>query len=138
MRNCSDDPRIDHGPNGTNVVIRHSLPSRHFDDHRESETSAEDGSMHIVVSGEIDLATAAVVEDEIRAAVSNQLATVSVDLTELSYMDSAGIRILFALASRLQALRIVLELIVPLDSPTRSLVELSGVESLAALRPASH
>jgi len=53
-------------------------------------------------------------------------------------MDSAGIRILFVLASRLQALRSVLELIVPLDSPTRRIVELSGFESLAALRPESH
>ena len=44
--------------------------------------------------------------------MSNQPAAVSVDLAELSYMNSAGIRILFALASRLQALRIVLELIV--------------------------
>ena len=102
------------------------------------ETSAEDGSMHITLSGEIDLANAAVVEDEIRAAVSNQPTTVSVDLTDLTYMDSAGIRILFVLASRLQALRIVLELIVPLDSPTRRIVELSGFESLAALRPESH
>lgn len=102
------------------------------------ETSAEDGSMHITLSGEIDLANAAVVEDEIRAAVSNQPTTVSVDLTDLTYMDSAGIRILFVLASRLQALRSVLELIVPLDSPTRRIVELSGFESLATLRPGSH
>lgn len=102
------------------------------------ETSTEDGSMRITLSGEIDLANAAVVEDEIRAAVSNQPTTVSVDLTDLTYMDSAGIRILFVLASRLQALRSVLELIVPLDSPTRRIVELSGFESLATLRPGSH
>jgi len=102
------------------------------------ETSTEDGSMRITLSGEIDLANAAAVEDEIRAAVSNQPTTVSVDLTDLTYMDSAGIRILFVLASRLQALRIVLELIVPLDSPTRRIVELSGFESLATLRPGSH
>ncbi|MGH4006811.1 MAG: STAS domain-containing protein [Pseudonocardiaceae bacterium] len=102
------------------------------------EASAEDGSMHIAVSGEIDLANAAVVEDELRAAVSHQPTAVSVDLTELSYLDSAGVRILFGLASRLQALRIVLELIVPLDSPTRRLIELSGFESLAAIRPGRH
>jgi anti-anti-sigma factor len=102
------------------------------------ETSTEDGSMRITLSGEIDLANAAAVEDEIRAAVSNQPTTVSVDLTDLTYMDSAGIRILFVLASRLQALRSVLELIVPLDSPTRRIIELSGFESLAALRPGSH
>ncbi len=34
------------------------------------ETSAEDGSMHITPSGETDLANAAAVEEEIRAAVS--------------------------------------------------------------------
>jgi anti-anti-sigma factor len=102
------------------------------------ETSTEDGSMRITLSGEIDLANAAAVEDEIRAAVSNQPTTVSVDLTDLTYMDSAGIRILFVLASRLQALRSVLELIVPLDSPTRRIIELSGFESLATLRPGSH
>jgi anti-anti-sigma factor len=102
------------------------------------ETSTEDGSMRITLSGEIDLANAAAVEDKIRAAVSNQPTTVSVDLTDLTYMDSAGIRILFVLASRLQALRSVLELIVPLDSPTRRIIELSGFESLATLRPGSH
>lgn len=99
------------------------------------ECSAENGSMHISLSGEIDLANAAVVEDEIRSAVSSQPSAVSVDLTDLSYIDSSGIRILYGLASRLQALRIVLELIVPLESPTRRLIELSGFESIAALRP---
>jgi anti-anti-sigma factor len=101
------------------------------------EVSAEDRSMRISLSGEIDLANAAAVEDEIRAAVSNQPAIVSVDLTDLTYMDSAGVRILFTLASRLQALRIALELIVPLGSSTRRLIELSGFESLAALKPAN-
>lgn len=99
------------------------------------EISAEGGSMRIALSGEIDLANAAAIEDELREAVSDQPTTVSVDLTELTYLDSAGIRILFTLASRLQALRTVLELIVPPDSPTRRLIELSGFESLAALRP---
>ena len=99
------------------------------------ETNAENGSMRITVSGEIDLANAAAVEEELRIAVSQQPSAVSVDLTDLDYMDSAGVRILFALASRLRALRIMLELVVPLDSPARRLVELSGFESLAALRP---
>jgi anti-anti-sigma factor len=59
------------------------------------EVSAEDRSMRISLSGEIDLANAAAVEDEIREAVSNQPAIVSVDLTDLTYMDSAGVKILF-------------------------------------------
>ena len=100
------------------------------------ECSAQDGLMHISLSGEIDLANATFVEDEIRSAVAYQPSAVSVDLTDLSYIDSAGIRILYGLASRLQALRVVLELIVPVESPTRRLIELSGFESIAALRPA--
>jgi ABC-type transporter Mla MlaB component len=63
------------------------------------KTNAENGSMHIAVSGEIDLANAAAVEDELREAVSQQPTTVSVDLTDLTYLDSAGIRILFTMAS---------------------------------------
>jgi anti-anti-sigma factor len=102
------------------------------------ETRTDDGSMHIALSGEIDLANAAAVEDQIREAISHQPQTVSVDLTDLTYLDSAGIRILFTLASRLKPLRIILKLIVPLDSPTRRLIELSGFESLASLQPQSH
>jgi anti-anti-sigma factor len=102
------------------------------------ETRTEDGAMHIALSGEIDLANAAAVEDQIREAVSHRPETVSVDLTDLTYMDSAGIRVLFTLASRLKPLRIILKLIVPLDSPTRRLIELSGFESLASLQPQSH
>jgi anti-anti-sigma factor len=100
------------------------------------ESSADNGSIRICVSGEIDLANAAAVEDEIHAAITHHPSTVSVDLAGLTYMDSAGIRVLYALASRLHALRIVLELIVPLDAPTRRLIELSGFDSIAALRPA--
>lgn len=99
------------------------------------ECTAEGGSMRITLSGEIDLANAAVVEDEIRSAVAYQPSAVSVDLTGLTYLDSAGIRILYGLASRLRALRVGLELIVPLGSATRRLIELSGFESMAALRP---
>ena len=102
------------------------------------QASADDGSLRVAVSGEIDLANAAAVEDEIDAAVSDRLRAVSVDLTDLTYLDSAGIRMLFTLASRLQALRIMLELVVPFDSPTRRLIELSGFESLATLRATSH
>ncbi|HJT05008.1 MAG TPA: STAS domain-containing protein [Pseudonocardiaceae bacterium] len=100
------------------------------------DSSADNGSMHIRLSGEIDLANAAAVEDQIRAALPPQPSAVSVDLTDLTYLDSAGMRVLYGLASRLHALRIVLELIVPFDSPTRRLIELSGFESIAMVRPA--
>jgi anti-anti-sigma factor len=58
------------------------------------KTSAESGSIRIRLSGEIDLANVAAVEEEILAAVPDQPTAVSVDLTDLTYIDSAGIRIL--------------------------------------------
>ena len=69
---------------------------------------------------------------------SSQSRAVLVDLTDLTYLDSAGIRSLFTLASWLEPLRIMLKLIVPVDSPIRRLIELSGLESLAYLRPEIH
>ena len=104
------------------------------------QVSAENGSIRIGLGGDLDRANAATVEQEIFTAISDQPTAVSVDLTNVTYMDSAGKRILFALASRLQESRlreshVVLELIVPFDSPIRRLIELSGLQALARLAP---
>ncbi|HYZ36146.1 MAG TPA: STAS domain-containing protein [Pseudonocardiaceae bacterium] len=98
-------------------------------------TNAEGGSLRITLSGEIDLANAATVENEIFAAVPHHPSPVLVDLTDLDYMDSVGVRILFELAARLQELGSVLTLLVPLDSPMRQLVEISGLDLIATLQP---
>jgi stage II sporulation protein AA (anti-sigma F factor antagonist) len=102
------------------------------------ETRTEGGSIHIALSGEIDLANAATVENELRAAISHQSSAVLIDLTNLTYMDSVGIRILFALVSRLNPLQTMPTLIVPLEAPTRRLIEIAGFETVVCLRPESH
>jgi anti-anti-sigma factor len=97
------------------------------------EAGADNGSVRIRLSGEIDRANVSIVEERIRAAVSGQHTAVSVDLANVSYIDSAGGQLLFDLALRLQESHIILELIVPFHSPARRLIELSGLQSLAAL-----
>jgi anti-anti-sigma factor len=99
------------------------------------DVTVDDTSVRIVLSGEVDLANAAAVEDEIVAAITNQAASVSVDLGAVDYMDSAGMRILFSLASRLAGLQIGLEVVAPVGSSARRLVEVSGLAPLVALRP---
>jgi anti-anti-sigma factor len=99
------------------------------------DVTVDDGSVRIAVSGEVDLANAAAVEDQIVAAITNQVASVSVDLGAVDYMDSAGMRILFSLASRLAGLQIGLEVVAPVGTPARRLVEVSGLAPLVALRP---
>ena len=100
----------------------------------EVAVHAADDSARVIVRGEIDLANARTVEEEIFAALTNKLSTVSVDLTGLTYVDSAGLRILFALAQRLELLQISLELVVSADSVVRRVIELSGLTSLVPLR----
>lgn len=101
------------------------------------DVSTGSGSIRISLGGEIDLENAATVEQEILGVVSDGFTAVSVDVTNLTYMDSIGIRILFDLASRLQESDMVLELIAPRDSPARQLLDISGFGALATLSPPS-
>ena len=90
-------------------------------------------TVRITVGGEIDLANAAVVEEQISAAVTNQVTAVTLDLGELRYIDSAGLNILFALVSRLEVLQIALHVRVPPGSLARRVLELSGFGTLVDL-----
>jgi anti-anti-sigma factor len=99
-------------------------------------TSQTDGTtVAIAVAGEVDLLNAADVEDEILASIDNQATMVTVDLTNLSYLDSSGLRILFVLSSRLQVLQIDMEVVAPRGSRARRVVELSGFGKLVTLKP---
>jgi anti-anti-sigma factor len=98
-----------------------------------AEASAAKGSVRIRLSGEIDRANVAALEDQIRAVVSGHLTAVSVDLTRVTSLNSTGKRLLFDLASALRESHLVLNLIVAVDSSIRRLIELSGLPSLAAV-----
>jgi anti-anti-sigma factor len=52
------------------------------------------------IHGEIDTSNAASLEDEISSQVTNGLIGLVLDLTNVGYLDSAGIRMLFALDQR--------------------------------------
>ena len=101
------------------------------------EASADHGAVRIRLSGEIDLENVSTVDEQICAAVSGQPTGVSVDLTNLTYLDSAGIRLLFDLVSHLQKSNIALKLIAPFESPARRLIQFSGLDSLVVLSPTS-
>jgi anti-anti-sigma factor len=99
------------------------------------EAHDEGGRVQIVLRGDVDLANADAVEDAFAAAISNRTTAATVDLTAVTYLDSAGMRILFALASRLRTLQIKLELVAPHGAPARRVIELSGLPWLASLQP---
>jgi anti-anti-sigma factor len=88
----------------------------------------------ITLSGEIDMDNARQVETGILGAISNQLTGVTLDLSGIEYIDSAGLRVLFALGSRLDTLQIALRLLVPKTSPVRRVIDLSGMAATISVQ----
>jgi anti-anti-sigma factor len=98
------------------------------------------------LSGEVDLSNAGAVEDQVTGGLAGATA-VAVDLSGLSYLDSAGLALLSRLAGRLSGLAGSLRLVVPPDAVVSRTLSISGLASaipvdetveaaLAALAPA--
>jgi anti-anti-sigma factor len=98
--------------------------------------SVRDDALSVAVAGEIDMSNAPTVESQILQAIPNDLAEVTVDLSALDYIDSAGLRLLFTLGTRLKTLQIDLVLVVPTGSSVRRMIDLAGVAELIPIQSA--
>lgn len=63
----------------------------------ELQTSAEAYGCRAALSGEIDLSTVEDVENGVRTAIDGGNGVVAVDLREVSFLDSSGLRLLLRL-----------------------------------------
>jgi len=91
----------------------------------------------IAVTGEIDLANSDIVEQEIAEGLEVGVGAVTVDLTGLGYIDSAGLWILFRLGASLTAAGITGEVVVAADGAVRRMAETAGVSAAIAVRTAT-
>jgi len=89
----------------------------------------------ISVAGEVDMANAAAVEQQVFDGVTAGLSRVTLDLTALRYIDSAGVWVLFRFGAHLRTAQIAGELLIPADGPVRLMVETAGVTAAIPLRP---
>ena len=80
--------------------------------------------------GEVDMGNAAQVGEELAGSVSNDAAGLVLDLSGLTYLDSAGVELLFDLARRLRHRRQALQLVLPPTSPLQRLLALTDVMSV--------
>ncbi|WP_197318878.1 STAS domain-containing protein [Saccharomonospora sp. NB11] len=92
-------------------------------------------TVEILLTGEIDLSNSDLVREKIFASIDNRLVAVKIDLGGLAYIDSAGLRILFALAERLRLLQTECRIAAPVGTPARRVLELSGMSAVARLEP---
>jgi anti-anti-sigma factor len=89
--------------------------------------------LDIRLLGEIDLSNASEVLATIESAVPNDVSALVLDLSETSYMDSAGVQVLFRLVDRLGSRRQRLRLVVPTDAPVRAVLQMMDVPSVVEL-----
>jgi anti-anti-sigma factor len=79
------------------------------------------------LTGEVDLSNARGIEEAIAIATPNHTMSVVVDLSQLDYLDSAGIQLLYRLREQLHVRGQDLRLVLPTDSPAADALKLAGV-----------
>jgi anti-anti-sigma factor len=88
-----------------------------------------------VVEGEVDASNVAEVGQRLRGLLSNRSTALVVDLTGTTYLDSAGLNLLFALAAELDHRQQRLRLVVPPSAPIARTMALVGMEGAIATHP---
>ena len=94
-----------------------------FERHGEVVLAALDGEVDSSNAGELLSALGAGVPADVRG--------LALDVAKLSYLDSAGIEMVFSLAGRLRTRRQRLAIAVPKGAPVGRVLDISGVESVA-------
>ena len=89
--------------------------------------SERDGRFVAALTGEVDLSNAEALGDAITEGTSNQMLGVLLDLTDLHYLDSAGIHLIYRLREQLRSRGQTLGIVVPADSPSHDALRLAGV-----------
>lgn len=87
----------------------------------------EDGIVIAVLTGEVDMSNATSVRQLIAGSVTPDDDAVVVDLSELSFMDSAGLHSVVELSNMLDEGRQKLLLCVPQGSPMERAIEIIGL-----------
>jgi anti-anti-sigma factor len=88
---------------------------------------------HLV--GEIDRSNAEELGDRVASAIGDQSGGLVVDLSELAFLDSTGVRMLFGLATKLNKRRQALRVVVPDGSHLGEILDTVGLKQAAATDP---
>ena len=87
------------------------------------------------VSGQIDLSNSTEVGDRLASELANVDHGLVLDLSEVRYLDSAGVTVLFALAERLRDRQLELRLVVPEGARIRRLLDVVNMPAVASIDP---
>jgi anti-anti-sigma factor len=89
-----------------------------------------DGTLIVALEGELDASSVGVVAVKLRQLVENQAKRLVVDLERVTYLDSAGINLLFAVGGELSARQLQLHLVVAPGTPIERTLKVVGADRL--------
>ncbi len=94
--------------------------------------SSRDGDLVIaVIGGEVDPSNARELGRRLSADVPNDAMGVVLDLTEVGYLDSSGVQMVFELAERLDSRQQRLAVVVPEGKAARKVLDIVALDSTA-------
>jgi anti-anti-sigma factor len=102
-------------------------------EHPNVTIGVEDGVVVAGLTGEIDLSNAAEITSTLLRGVPNEALGLVIDLSEVSYLDSAGVRMLAELDHRLGWRAQVLRVVAPEASRSRRVLEIAGLERVLSI-----
>jgi anti-sigma B factor antagonist len=105
-----------------------STPDAPTEPYFDADTKGEDDCLRVVLRGELDLATVLDAESEISTAIS-RTSRLIVDLTQLEFIDSTGIRLMSEMERLARAESCALSLTRGTKAVQRAL-EVSGMDKL--------
>jgi anti-sigma B factor antagonist len=88
-----------------------------------------ESSCYLALSGELDLANAGTLEAHLKRAESDGNEVVTVDLTELAFIDSTGIAVLVAAHHRLAGRGCRLELVPSKATEVKRVLSITGLDT---------
>jgi anti-anti-sigma factor len=100
----------------------------------QREVSGDGSSVRLRLSGEVDLSTAHLVEDALLPALDLRCTRLIVDLADVGFMDSSGLRVLVVTRNALDE-RGADMVIVDANHHLRRVFELSGLSSAFTFEP---
>lgn len=99
----------------------------------EVSIESRDDIVHARIAGDIDMSNVQQIRDAIGRATSNQAIGLVLDLTDVDYLDSAGIHLIYTLRSSLRSHGQKLALIIPENSVINDALRLAGMDWRDAL-----
>jgi anti-anti-sigma factor len=92
------------------------------------------GRVTFIPRGELDLATAPELEEKVLAALNDGGQAVVLDLRELTFMDSTGVRTIVAAHQTAEETGAALRVVRPArESPVSRVIEISGIDEALGL-----